>query len=170
MAATFTKIATVTVGSGGAAHIEFTSIPATYTDLYIALSIRSARADTDDQILIDFNSYAGTNLSYRNLVGNGASASSANGSTGIYVRIDAANNTASTFTSAYYYIPNYAGSNYKSLSVDSAFENNSTTAYLNMVAGLWSSTSAITSLKIYSANSENIAQYSTATLYGIKNS
>jgi hypothetical protein len=31
--ATYTLINSVTVGSGGAANIEFTSIPATYTDL-----------------------------------------------------------------------------------------------------------------------------------------
>ena len=33
MANTYTLIASLTVGSGGAANIEFTSIPATYTDL-----------------------------------------------------------------------------------------------------------------------------------------
>jgi hypothetical protein len=33
MATTYEIIASVTVGSGGAANIEFTSIPATYTDL-----------------------------------------------------------------------------------------------------------------------------------------
>jgi hypothetical protein len=33
MANTYEAIATVTVGSGGAANIEFTSIPGTYTDL-----------------------------------------------------------------------------------------------------------------------------------------
>jgi hypothetical protein len=39
MANTYTLIASsVTVGSGGAANIEFTSIPATYTDLVSALS------------------------------------------------------------------------------------------------------------------------------------
>jgi hypothetical protein len=40
MANTYEAIATVEVGSGGAANIEFTSIPATYTDLAIAFSIR----------------------------------------------------------------------------------------------------------------------------------
>ena len=40
--ATFTKIASATVGSGGASSIEFTSIPSTYTDLVIKLSMRSA--------------------------------------------------------------------------------------------------------------------------------
>jgi hypothetical protein len=35
MATTYEIIASVTVGSGGAADIEFTSIPATYTDLVV---------------------------------------------------------------------------------------------------------------------------------------
>jgi hypothetical protein len=35
MATTYEIIASVTVGSGGAANIEFTSIPATYTDLVL---------------------------------------------------------------------------------------------------------------------------------------
>ena len=33
MATTFFKIASATVGSGGASSIDFTSIPQTYTDL-----------------------------------------------------------------------------------------------------------------------------------------
>ena len=37
MANTYVAIATVTVGSGGAASIDFTSIPATYTDLVVKL-------------------------------------------------------------------------------------------------------------------------------------
>ena len=40
MATTFTKIASVTVGSGGASSIDFTSIPSTYTDLCVKLSTR----------------------------------------------------------------------------------------------------------------------------------
>jgi hypothetical protein len=38
MAATYKLIETVTVGSGGAANIEFTSIPQTYTDLKLVIS------------------------------------------------------------------------------------------------------------------------------------
>jgi len=37
-------IQTVTVGSGGAANIEFTSIPQTYTDLVVVLSLRNNRS------------------------------------------------------------------------------------------------------------------------------
>jgi hypothetical protein len=39
MANTYEAIATVEVGSGGAADIEFTSIPGTYTDLAIKRSL-----------------------------------------------------------------------------------------------------------------------------------
>ena len=40
MANTYEAIATVEVGSGGAANIELTSIPATYTDLSLFISTR----------------------------------------------------------------------------------------------------------------------------------
>jgi hypothetical protein len=44
MANTYEAIATVEVGSGGAADIEFTSIPGTYTDLVLKLSARGTRS------------------------------------------------------------------------------------------------------------------------------
>jgi len=169
MALTYTAIATVTVGSGGAADIQFTSIPGTYTDLLLLLSLRSARVDTDDTIRIDFNSFAGTNLQSRRIEGNGASASCANDASNISFRTLEANPTASNFGNNVIYIPNYAGSNNKSVSIDNVTENNATTAWASLSAGLWSSSSAITAIKVFSANSANLAQYSTATLYGIKN-
>jgi hypothetical protein len=43
MATTYEAIATVEVGSGGAADIEFTSIPATYTDLVVKVSFKKPR-------------------------------------------------------------------------------------------------------------------------------
>jgi hypothetical protein len=46
-------------------------------------------------------------------------------------------------------------------------EQNGTTAYAELVAGLWADTSSITSMLPAAAN---FAEYSTATLYGIKNS
>jgi hypothetical protein len=77
--------------------------------------------------------------------------------------------TASTFGSTEIYITNYAGSSNKCLSSDSVNENNATTAYSVLTAWLWSNTSAITSLSITSDGAgNNFAQYSTATLYGIK--
>ena len=173
MANTYEAIATVTVGSGGQAEIEFTSIPATYTDLVLKLSLRTSAVGTDDQIRIKINgNSAGNAYSSKFIQANGAAASSFSGSAAGYVIAGAVNgngSTANTFGNAELYFPNYAGSTNKSYSVDAVMENNATTAFIDVAAILWSDTSAITSLAFF-APSVNIKEFSTATLYGIKNS
>jgi hypothetical protein len=169
MAVTYKAIATVTVGSGGAANIEFTSIPGTYTDLSLRLSLRSTQNAVVEGVVVRFNNDTTSgNYSHRRIYGNGASAVS--DTSGVPVFMDGATASASTFANNEIYIPNYAGSTNKSWSADLAHENNATTAYVSMVAGLWSNTNAITSIKLTSENAANFVQYSTATLYGIKNS
>lgn len=169
MALTYTAIATVTVGSGGAADIEFTSIPGTYTDLIVALSARDATTTfgSGDGISfkIEFNGST-SNLSGKSLFGNGTNASSYS-DTVIYGILSTAKDTSNTFGNASIYIPNYAGSNNKSVSVDAVAENNATAAGMRITAGLWSNSAVITSVKIVPYST--FTQYSTATLYGIKN-
>jgi hypothetical protein len=165
MANTYEAIATVTVGSGGAANIEFTSIPGTYTDLAVKLSGRSTTSDAD--MYISYNSNT-SNYSRRVLRGNGSAASSTSGSDRYIGTIDSSGETASTFANWEIYVPNYAGSNNKSYSIDSVYENNATQAFQYLVSGLWSDTSAITSIKLEFIAAGTFAQYSTATLYGIK--
>ncbi len=172
---TFVKIASVTVGSGGAANIEFTSIPSTYTDLCIMLSGRTtANGDNYVQIDLSFNGApSGTSYSWRRLMGNGASASSASGSADNAVdlwQVNGSGSTSSTFSNSSYYIPNYAGSTNKSVSADGVTENNATQALATLYAGLWADTSAVTSVRFTVTYGTAFAQYSTATLYGIKNS
>jgi len=170
MATTYELISSVTVGSGGTANIEFTGIPATYTDLVVLLSARSNRAADSDPVNLEFNGSSSNDTS-RYLEGDGSSAYSgtAGGTQTEIARIPAANATASTFGNALIYVPNYLSSNYKSSSGDAVTENNGTTAFAKLVAGLWSSTSAITSVKLISQTSNNFVQYSTAYLYGISN-
>jgi hypothetical protein len=161
MANTYVAIATVTVGAGGAADISFSSIPATYTDLVVLLS---ARPSALDDLYVKFNGST-SSITNRTLRGNGTSASSStNDSWGIPQVV-----LGSTFTNAQFYFPNYTSSNYKSVSSEHVSEANGTTAYMQMTAGLWSNTAAITSLTFY-LSTATFAQYSTATLYGIKNS
>ena len=165
----------VTVGAGGASSIEFTSIPATYTDLLIRISARTNRSgQVVDSLKLTFNSST-SGFSARGLGANAAStpfsftnAGSASIEDAVFVT--AASATASTFGNADIYIPNYASSNNKSVASDSVSENNATTSYLLIDAGLWSNTAAITSLKLAPLNGSLIDQYSTATLYGIKSS
>jgi hypothetical protein len=165
MANTYIAIATTTVGSGGAANIEFTSIPQTYTDLLLKVS---ARADALQTTLIaEFNS-SSSSYTTRYLYGDGSGAFSGNASLPYFGGVNPSTYTANTFGSTEIYIPNYAGSTNKSLSSDSVIENNATAATAAMWAGLWSNTAAITSIKLTIAGSANFVQYSTATLYGIK--
>jgi hypothetical protein len=168
MANTYEAIATVTVGSGGAADIEFTSIPATYTDLLVMLSARSTQTQPNGGAAasVGFNTYvtAPTSRALRGQ-GSGTPASFTNNQ---FV-ITPSDFTSSTFGNASIYITNYAGSTNKSFSIDSVSENNATLAEAQFNAQLWSVTDAITSVKI-TPIAGDFAQYSTATLYGIKNS
>jgi len=173
MADTFVKIATVTVGAGGATSIDFTSIPSTYTDLQLFASLRDNTSATGKDYKIEFNGVT-TAYTYRRIYGDSAAAYSDTASTGQSLTIDSANATASTFANCLIYIPNYAGSTNKSWSADTVSENNASvanSAYANLYAGLWSNTAAITSISLKPVSgTPTIQQYSTATLYGISKS
>jgi hypothetical protein len=167
---TFTQIGTAqVVGGGGAASIDFTSIPSTYTDLVVKYSLKSVTAL--DIIRIRFNSNS-SSYTYRLLRGSGSAAASFDQSSlgnntygyGGYTATTAAN----MFGNGEVYIPNYAGSTNKSFSVDAVQEDNATTAYMALSADLWSNTAAITSITI-SGENYNLAQHSSAYLYGVSN-
>lgn len=170
MADTFKKIASVTVGVGGAASMEFTSIPATFTDLILYVSTRSST--TEDSFGIRFNNDSATNYSFKQINGNGSVAASAGGTTSNKIlggRQSESGYTANTFGNNSFYIPNYAGSANKSVSVDGVNENNATTVRTQLTAGLYPQTTAITRIDVI-PDAGNFVQYSTATLYGISKS
>lgn len=168
MADTFIKIASVTVGAGGAASMNFSSIPSTYTDLLLKISARTNRANITDAISLSFNGLA-TNQTSRYLEGDGSTAVSSS-LTSFRTLASGNNATANTFGNSEFYIPNYASSTFKSASSDGVSENNATAAYAWLVANLWSATGAINQVTVTDLNSATFVQYSTATLYGIKNS
>jgi hypothetical protein len=171
MANTFIKIASVTVGSGGAASMDFTSIPGTYTDLCIKVSARASAAVVYGYCRISFNGDTASNFRSRILYGDSGTVGSTNFAADQYINGGLAagtSATSSTFSNFETYIPNYAGSTQKSVSIDAVSENNSTTASNGyLTAGLWTGTAAITSIAL-TLDSGNFVQYSTATLYGIK--
>lgn len=172
MATTFTQIGSaVTVGSGGASSIDFTSIPNTYTDLVVKVSSRSGAAGVNDTIALQFNGDTGANYSRRQLYGTGSAAGS-DSQSGMDRAQSAPTNgngsTANTFSSTEFYIPNYTSSAQKSISNESVQETNASTAYMGLMANLWTGTSAITSIKVF-AQGGNFLQYTTAYLYGVSN-
>jgi hypothetical protein len=168
---TYTLISSTTVGAGSAANITFSSIPNTYTDLSILISGRGASngGGTNqawDNFTVKFNG-SSSNYSGRWLNNTDNSSNSGSSTSLIYSFSDYAGATANTFANVGLYIPNYASSNFKSVSLDNAPENNSTANVIGLTAGLWSDTAAITSVTFTLAIG-NWAQYSSAYLYGIK--
>ncbi len=169
MANTMTLIASSTVGSGGASSIDFTSIPGTYTDLMLMHSLRTSRSSTSESILLSFNGVT-TNRTNRRIYGSGTTANSTSDTIMYAGQASGATATASTFGNSSIYIPNYAGSNNKSSSEDGVSETNATGVIMDLNANLWANTAAITSISLTGENSGTFQQYSTAYLYGIKNS
>jgi len=172
MANTMTLISSVTVGSGGASSIDFTSIPSTYTDLVLKVTARGTQAAIAADCYLKYNA-SGSGFSDRAIVGNGGTASSFSdtGAQMYWFSIPCASSTASTFGNAELYVPNYAGSNNKSSSSDAVTENNSSatgSAYAHLYAGLWANSAAINQITLTNSGG-NFAQFSTAYLYGVKN-
>ena len=173
MANTFELIASYTVGSGGTSTITFSSIPSTYTDLCLKLSLRSSSANDRRIIFFKFNSVTSgyNDRSIRAFNSAVASQTDNGGNTSFAVwDMPAANATSNTFSNVELYIPNYAGSTNKSISADGVGENNGTSgAIAGLTAALSTVTSAISQIDIFGDGTGNFVQYSTAYLYGVKN-
>jgi hypothetical protein len=168
MALQLFEIADVTVSSP-VTTVDFSSIPQGYTDLILKISARTNRAGTFDYITINFNN-SSADYTLRFLEGNGANAQSFTRTTFSVNLIGRSNGdtaTSNTFSNNEIYIPNYTSSNFKSISVDSVKENNISTAYTGLLAGLWSQTTAINRLTITNGTGNSYIANSTFTLYGV---
>jgi hypothetical protein len=156
-------IETKTLGAA-AASIEFTSIPQDFTDLVVFFSGRSNTAGGSYTAhFLRFNG-ATTNLSMIRLYGNGSVAGT-DTDTKIVLTTPRGGSTANTFSSNSVYITDYAGSTAKSVSINQATENNAAEVLLDITAGLWSNTAAITTLTIVADSTFVLG--STASLYGV---
>ena len=172
MANTFELIQAVTVGAGGTSSIDFNSIQPNWTDLVLKYCCRITANDSSWRLKINGSSssiYSGRYL-YGAGSGSGASGSWSSAAIDNFIYVNGSGTTASTFSNGELYFPNYASSTTKSYSTDQVTENNGTTAYAFLTGATFASNSAITSLSLYyTGTSNDIAQYSTAYLYGVKN-
>jgi hypothetical protein len=166
-------IATTTVGSGGAANVEFTNIPTYYEHLQIRAFCRTTWAGgVKRNLTMRFNSDTGQNYATHYLQGNGTSATAAAdiNSVEIYVGWSAASDgAASIFASNVIDILDYSNTNkFKTVRTLCGYENNLTNGSADLRSGLWRSTSAITSIVFDIESNFDFAQYSHFALYGIK--
>ena len=166
MANTYSLIETIPVGSGGTSSVTFSNIPQTYTDLLIKISARSANASNFDNPRISINGSTST-FTRREIYAESGSTAAESSADRIIGNCPAASATASTFGSLEFYLPNYTSSNYKSWTSDSVAENNSATNSQWLLAGLWSTVTAVSSIAISLNTAANFTQYSTFSLYGI---
>jgi hypothetical protein len=170
MATTMKLIAKQTL-SGNTATVTFSDIPATYTDLLLVCSSRSARGTFyADDVRLRFNS-SSTGYSDRVLQGNASAATSYANTSAAHITAGYSTtsvSTSNTFASTAVYVPNYAGSTNKSVSSESVVEHNSGTAnetYIIASAGLWANTAAITTIELFGV--ANFVSGSSFFLYGI---
>ena len=133
-----------------------------YTDLYLVFSARSTSSATGAYFAFNGST---ADFSGRFLQGSGSGSNS-----GTDARragyVTGTDQTSNTFASNAVYIPNYTAATAKSYSVDHVQENNGTTSYQGIFAGLWNQTAAISSIALTNPTG-NMEAGSSATLYGI---
>ena len=170
----YESIATVTVGGGGSATIEFTSIPSTYAHLQLrGLGRNTAGSAGGSNLELQFNTDTATNYSSHYLRGSGSAASAgaytSNNRIYFIETIARNGNTAGVFGTFVIDILDYANTNkYTTTRTLGGFDTNSG-SFQEIVLGsfLWSNTAAITTIKLVPGGG-NFVQYSQLALYGIK--
>jgi hypothetical protein len=170
----YESIATVSVGSGGQANIEFTSIPSTYKHLQVR-GITFGTAAPSGSMSYQMNSDTSSNYVSHLLGGNGSVATSF------------AVNSGNTETSArfYGYYDNLSNTNYPLAFVMDILDYSNTNKYktvrtlsgmdkngnnygeIFLYSSFWKSTSAVTSLKLF-CGGQDLGQYTQFALYGMK--
>lgn len=167
-ATSFESIATVTVGSGGAANVEFTSIGTDWTHLQIRWM---ARTGSVSAVLFTFNNDTGSNYSGRHrLGGDGATASASGLASQTRIQtfgIEGLPTASNTFGVGVADILDYRNTNkYKTFRQLCGGDANGS-GQIELTSGAWMNTNAITSIKI-APDTSSFAQYSHFALYGIK--
>jgi hypothetical protein len=175
----YESIATVTVGSGGSANVEFTSIPATYTHLQVRCFARTNRATYNvDAMHMQFNSDAtGTNYTQHNIRAtspNFPGTVSADGGADVFSDfIIGANNGAAPFAGFVIDVLDYTNTNkYTTVrGFGGADTNGDVSTYCGVPmlnSQLWKNTNAVTSIKFVPVFGTLFDQYSQFALYGIR--
>lgn len=156
-----TLIEHIELTDGSATSIVLDAIPQDYTDLLILVSTRHTANVIDGRYLIN-----GAGGNRRALYGTGSGSGA--GSTASFQAVfgNRSGTTANTFANSSIYIPNYTAAQSHLSIADTVEENNATQAFAGLNANSSTSTAAVTSVTIQSTSGD-LAQYSSATIYGI---
>lgn len=166
----YESIASTTVGSGGTANVTFSSIPQTYKHLEVRCFIRDA--GTEGTFNIQFNGDSNTANYYRHfLYGDGSAASAGSNSTTRTYTVNALPYNASlanSFGANIITILDYTDTNkYKTIRTLGGWDTNGGGGVI-LNSNLWKNTAAVNQVLVKIDLTNNIAQYSTIALYGVK--
>ena len=169
----FESIATVTVGSGGASSVSFTSISGSYQHLQIRGIGRCNLGGSPGQVqslFVRLNGVTASNYAVHILGGDGssASASAASSQTSMTSLGLAAtsNGTASVFGGVVIDILDYASTTKATTCRVLTGADYNGSGFVRLVSGLYTGTGAVTSVSL---NPDSpFVQHSTYALYGIK--
>lgn len=173
----YESIATVTVGAGGSANVEFTSIPSTYKHLQIRCFSRNTSTSVRVNMQVGNSTIdTGNNYNWHSLGGDGVSAFGYTPGPNLnYIQALSSvqgSGLASAFGAGIIDILDYANtSKNKTIRILTGSEVNSYSSgdyFVGLNSGAWFSTSAIDRIKLYPNSAGNLAQYSSFALYGIK--
>lgn len=169
---TYELLSSNTVGAGNAANITFSNIPQTYRDLIVRISSRQNSSTATYQIYFTLN---GSSSNYSRLYwlsnGIGTDIGSASGETiARFAWAESSTFTSNTFNNVDLYIPNYTLNKSKNIQADGVCESNGGFVYaISMYTNQWANTDPITSITIAEISGSLFVQYTSAYLYGLKN-
>jgi hypothetical protein len=159
----FESIATVSVGSGGAANVEFTSIPATFTHLQIRAIAKASGSNFNPKM--QFNNDTATNYSWHYIYADGSTVASGAGATQDFIFNSIISTNASMYNGFVIDILDYANTNKYKTTRELSGQDRNGGGEMALWSGNWRSTSAITSIKFSNGTFD---QYSQFALYGIR--
>jgi hypothetical protein len=173
MAATFTLISSQTISSAQST-VTFSSIPQTYTDLYVVISAKTNRSNVDGEPIFVRPNNVSTNIDSTRLfeTSNNVSAygqSNYNWYCGI---AGTTSQDSDSWGASYAYFIGYTSTtDYKvGYSEGGTTGGTSSGSFIEINGQVWRNTDAITSLVFYPETTSNQFQaQSTFSLYGIKN-
>ena len=163
-------ISRVRVGSGGTSAIEFTNIPATFAHLQVRIIGKHSTTGNVQTGRIQFNGSTAANYAAHFLNGNGSAtgAGALTSTSDPYGPILSSTSYSNVFGASILDILDYASATkattYRGFT---GVDVNGSGGYVQMISGLWTNTSAVSSIKMY-YSAANFAQHSTAALYGVK--
>ena len=157
----YESIATVTVGSGGASTVTFSSIPSTYQHLQIRIMAKTGSTNYFGEIAMNINGGAGEQRHDIYGTGSGVGASAAATDFVIYT------GNSSNFGVGIVDILDYADTNKTRTSRALCGLDGNGSGLVALTSGLDTTTSAVSTLNFVSTVG-NFAQYSSFALYGIK--